>query len=253
MTKPDEPLFKDHSGVLARDLITAASDNPRGASAKVLADWCIQRGLGDAGEAILLGDGGPRTMRAIAFLRGLLGTGSEDRDEPSIAGRYVYPIGFPSTILPTQGISATVATALYVALRVRKIVIPRTIQDALLITDVKNGKNSMIGAAAPIPGSLFDLFGPDLFDEDADVTQYISINVTNISDRTIMFNGCVLGISQHAAAPRTWQLENLAEKENVLLLERKLEEQNRKIEDLRSSLDRANATLLQLATSLATR
>lgn len=194
MSKVDEPLASDHAGVVVRDLVARAFDNPRGGAAKVLADWCSERGLEDAARDLLVGDGGAKTQRAIAHLRGLFG--SDDAEEV-LPGRYRYPIGFHTTNVAANGGTAAISAQPQIPMILRKVVIPRRHQSSLIVTDVTIGRNSQLCCANPLPGELFDLWGPDIFADDvADVATFISVMLVNVSSTPLTLNMAALGVPE---------------------------------------------------------
>jgi len=171
-----------------RALIEEASYRGSPETLSVLADWCHEHGLDDQGDQ-LKDESEIVRLGALTGLRGLFGVSGAGGS----TGRYAYPLGFPTTNVPA-GVSVVCSTQPQISLRVRRVVIPGRIAPYLLVTEVKVGKNSLFACANPVPAETFALVGPDLFDDVADVSSYVSIYLTNISGNDLTFNGCALGI-----------------------------------------------------------
>ena len=105
-----------------------------------------------------------------------------------------FPLGFPTTVL-AAGASAVITTQPQVTFRPRRLVIPSDIAGSILVNDLKVGKNSMFPSANPIPGRMFTEVGVgvDLQLDTAQISQAISLNVTNTSGGSITFNAGVIG------------------------------------------------------------
>jgi len=171
-----------------RALIEEASYRGSPETLSVLADWCHEHGLDDQGDR-LKAESEIVRLGALTGLRGLFGVSGAGGS----TGRYTYPVGFPTTHVRV-GLSTVCSAQPQIPFRVRRVVIPARIAPYLLVTDVKVGKNSLFAAANPIPAEIFALVGPDLFDDVTDVSQYITLNLTNIGMNDLIFNGCALGI-----------------------------------------------------------
>lgn len=105
-----------------------------------------------------------------------------------------FPLGFPTTSLATLA-SAVITTQPQVTFRPRRLVIPSDIAGSILVNDLKVGKNSMFPSANPIPGRMFTEVGVgvDLQLDTAQISQTISLNVTNTSGSTVVFNAGIIG------------------------------------------------------------
>jgi len=105
-----------------------------------------------------------------------------------------YPLGFPTTSI-AAGVTANVSAVTQVLFRGRRLIIPSKIAASVLINDLRVGKNSQLPSSGPVPGSAFKetAFGVDLALDTAQVSQTITLNVTNTSLATITFNAALLG------------------------------------------------------------
>ena len=105
-----------------------------------------------------------------------------------------YPLGFPTTVI-TAGVAATVAATTQVLFRGRRLIIPSKIASNVLINDLRVGKNSQFPSSGPVPGRAFveSSVGVDLAMDTAQVSQTISLNVTNTSLASLTFNAALLG------------------------------------------------------------
>lgn len=106
-----------------------------------------------------------------------------------------YPLGFPTTAVSASGGTASASAQPQIPFRGERLIIPSDFAGALLITDVKVGKNSQLAAANPLPARAFTEFGwgVDMHLDTADISQFISLNLTNNSGNSVTFNGMFLG------------------------------------------------------------
>ena len=105
-----------------------------------------------------------------------------------------YPLGFPTTTV-NGGASATISAQPQVPFRGRRLLIPSDIAGSFLITDLKVGKNSMFPTSNPVPARAFTELGVgvDLNLDTAQISQLVSIGVTNTSGANLSFNACIIG------------------------------------------------------------
>jgi len=106
------------------------------------------------------------------------------------------PLGFPTTAI-LAGVTTTVTATTQVLFRGRRLIIPAGIAGSILINDLKVGKNSQLPSSGPVPGQVFseDAVGVDLSLDTAEISQTISLNLTNTSAGPITFNATMLGDS----------------------------------------------------------
>lgn len=141
------------------------------------------------------------------FGGGQLVVGGDESLQQQVAGRNAvlvqqrgptrarqFPLGFPTTAL-AAGASAVITTSPQVTFRPRRLVIPSDIAGSILVNDLKVGKNSMFPSANPIPGRMFTEVGVgvDLQLDTAQISQIISLNVTNTSGGAVTFNAGIIG------------------------------------------------------------
>ena len=105
-----------------------------------------------------------------------------------------YPLGFPTTVL-AAGSTTNVSTQPQVPFRGRRLIVPSDIAGSILINDLKIGKNSMFAASGPVPARTFTEFGVgvDLNLDTAQISQQISLNITNTSGASLNFNATLIG------------------------------------------------------------
>jgi hypothetical protein len=105
-----------------------------------------------------------------------------------------FPLGFPTTTINAAA-SATITAQTQVVFRPRRLLIPSDIAGSLLVNDLKVGKNSMFPSADPIPARVFseNAVGVDLQLDTAQVSQLISLSLSNTSGANVSFNACVIG------------------------------------------------------------
>ena len=106
------------------------------------------------------------------------------------------PLGFPTTAI-AAGVTTTVTATTQVLFRGRRLLIPASIAASVLINDLKVGKNSQLPSSGPVPGQAFseDAVGVDLSLDTAEISQTISINLSNTSLGALTFNATMLGDS----------------------------------------------------------
>lgn len=112
---------------------------------------------------------------------------------PVTKGR-VYTLGFPATVI-AAGASATIVTQPQVPFKGHRLVIPSDFAGAVSITDLKVGKNSQFATSAAVPGRTFTEFavGMDLGLDTAQISQQITLAVTNTSGSSITFTASLIG------------------------------------------------------------
>lgn len=105
-----------------------------------------------------------------------------------------YPLGFPTTVI-AAGANAIINSQPQVPFRSGRLVIPSDIAGAILINQVIVGKNSCFANANPVPGRMFTetAVGMDLNFDTAQISQTITLNVTNTSAAQVTFNAGIMG------------------------------------------------------------
>ena len=105
-----------------------------------------------------------------------------------------YPLGFgPVTI--TAGSSQIIITQPQVPFKGRRLIIPSDFAGAILVNDIKVGKNSQLATSNSLPGRMFTEFavGVDLSLDTAQISQQVTLNVTNISGASVNFTASLTG------------------------------------------------------------
>ncbi len=112
--------------------------------------------------------------------------------EPTKSRR--YPLGFPATTV-TAALTGTSQTQPQIPYRGERLVIPSDFAGGMVLTDVKVGKNSQLAAANPLPCRAFTEqgWGTDLHLDTADISQFVSLSLSNISAHNIVFYALFLG------------------------------------------------------------
>lgn len=107
-----------------------------------------------------------------------------------------FPLGFPTTTVAAAA-SATVQTQPQVAFRGRRLIIPSDIAGSVLISDLKVGQASQFTSSNPVPGRCFTELGVgvDMNLDTAQISQFISLSITNTSGAQISFNAAIIGTS----------------------------------------------------------
>ncbi len=114
-------------------------------------------------------------------------------DDPTRSRR--LPVGFPSTAVLKTGGTATVSVQPQVLYRAERLIIPSSIAVGLNITDIKVGNRSQTAAANPIPAECFTEigWGVDMTLDTADVSQFLSLLLTNTTGADVTFVALFLG------------------------------------------------------------
>lgn len=112
--------------------------------------------------------------------------------EPTKSRR--YPLGFPVTTISASS-TGVVSAQPQIPFRGERLIVPSDFAGDLDITDVKVGKNSQLAAANPLPARAFTEFGwgVDLHLDTADISQFVTLNLTNTSAADIRFTAVLIG------------------------------------------------------------
>ncbi len=105
-----------------------------------------------------------------------------------------FPLGFPTTAL-AAATTANIQTQPQVPFRGRRLAIPSDIAGSILVNDLKIGNASMFPNSNPVPGRMFSelAVGIDLNLDTAQISQVVSLNVTNTSGGAVTFNAAIIG------------------------------------------------------------
>lgn len=135
----------------------------------------------------------PQANRA-ALAQTLLSRNSAMVVQRGVTKAREFPLGFPTTALAAAA-TANVQTQPQVPFRGRRLTIPSDIAGSLLINDLKIGNASMFPNSNPVPGRMFSelAVGIDLNLDTAQISQVVSLNVTNTSGGAVTFNAAIIG------------------------------------------------------------
>lgn len=105
-----------------------------------------------------------------------------------------FPLGFPTTSVAAAA-TANIQTQPQVPFRGRRLAIPSDIAGSILVNDLKIGNASMFPNSNPVPGRMFSelAVGIDLNLDTAQISQVVSLNVTNTSGAAVTFNAAIIG------------------------------------------------------------
>lgn len=116
-------------------------------------------------------------------------------DHPSKARDYV--LGLNSTAAINAGAPGTAVSFPQIVFRPERLVIPSDIAGQFLVNQIIVGKNPQQVSADPIPGRVFDErgVGVRLSMDTAQISQQITLNVTNIGGAPAVFRAAMIGPS----------------------------------------------------------
>jgi len=109
------------------------------------------------------------------------------------ARKYCQGFG-PTTI--AAGATVSIIVQPQVAFKAKRLVIPSDFAGAILVNDLKIGNTSQLPSNNPLPGRAFTEFavGMDQDFDTAQISQQISLNVTNTSGASVSFTALLNGI-----------------------------------------------------------
>ena len=107
----------------------------------------------------------------------------------------ILTLGFDSVATIAAGAQATINSQPQVVFRPDRLIVPNSIAPSFLVNDLKIGKNSMLISATTIPAQAFshDAAGVGMKMDTAQVSQIISLTVTNISAGALRFYAALTG------------------------------------------------------------
>lgn len=113
--------------------------------------------------------------------------------QPNKARR--FPIGFTSDGVIPAGASATIVSRPQVLFKGERVVVPSDIAGDFTIDDLKVGKNSMFASESSLPARCMqeDAVGVQMNMDTAQISQDLSIAVTNISGADRTFRAMIVG------------------------------------------------------------
>lgn len=106
-----------------------------------------------------------------------------------------FPLGFASDGTVAAGASVVIVSRPQVLFRGERLVIPSDIAGDFVIDDVKIGKNSQLVAEGPIPARALQEDAIDVWFQldTAQISQDISLSVTNIAGAARQFRAALVG------------------------------------------------------------
>ena len=116
---------------------------------------------------------------------------------PSNATSKDYALGFGSTLVKANS-SANINVQPQVVFRPERLVIPASIAEDFLITDIKVGKNSQLGSTGAIPAAAFTSTRSEanrMMMDTAQISMFVTVSVTNTSDKDRYFQCVIFGPS----------------------------------------------------------
>lgn len=154
---------------------------------------------GSRGPMIVTGADGTQMLAQEGVNRGQLAEQLLARNSAMVVQRGVtkareFPLGFPTTTLAAAA-TANIQTQPQVPFRGRRLAIPSDIAGSILVNDLKIGNASMFPNSNPVPGRMFSelAVGIDLNLDTAQISQVVSLNVTNTSGGAVTFNAAIIG------------------------------------------------------------
>lgn len=107
----------------------------------------------------------------------------------------IFPLGFQSDGTVAAGGSVTIVSRPQVLFRGERLVLASDIAGSFTIDDVKVGKDSQFVAEGPIPGRVLqeNAVGVGFQLDTAQISQDISIAITNISGAPATFRAALIG------------------------------------------------------------
>jgi hypothetical protein len=107
-----------------------------------------------------------------------------------------YALGLGFTAVAGKS-SANINVQPQVAFRPERLVIPASIAEDFLITDIKVGKNSQLVSTGAIPAAAFTHRSESnrMKMDTAQISMFVTISVTNISNEAKNFQGVIFGPS----------------------------------------------------------
>ena len=116
-----------------------------------------------------------------------------ERKEPSKSRE--WPLGFDS-VTTIAGLGTVAVTSQpQVIFRPDRIIVPSSIASDFLINDIKVGQKSQFISSDPVPAVTFQetAFGVRLMMDTAQISQDVTMNVTNTSGGPLRFNATMIG------------------------------------------------------------
>lgn len=136
----------------------------------------------------------PEDVRLAATERILAQQGLVLKETTPTAAR-TFPLGFVSNGAIAAGASVVIVSRPQVLFKGQRLVVPSDIAGDFSIDDVKVGKNSQFVAEGAIPARVLqeNAFGVSMELDTAQISQDITIAITNISGAARVFRAALIG------------------------------------------------------------
>ena len=106
-----------------------------------------------------------------------------------------YPLGFDSEVAIAAGATATITTQPQIPFRVERLVVPSDLAGSFVVEELTVGKNPQLAANVGVPARIYDerAVGMRLRGDTAQISQNVSLRVTNISGAPVRFRAAIIG------------------------------------------------------------
>lgn len=190
-------------------LISEVFQRPEDVAARsVLSDKLQELGIEAAGGnvGVLLRDEkvSLELMNALAALRVLFGVSSHTNPNLVVAGAYTSVLGFGyDTIRALETVSLDAETQNdFIA---RKLILPKNCSESLIVHELKFGRWHAFAGSGSVPGELFSMDGPEVFETHLKLHTKIRLTLQNISNTDLQLGACILGDERPLRDPSTPQ------------------------------------------------
>jgi hypothetical protein len=131
-----------------------------------------------------------------AMLQALMARGGAAVTSRSPTKARKYTQGFGPTVI-AGGATVNIIVQPQVAFKGKRLVIPSDFAGVILINDLKIGNTSQLPSSNPLPGRMFTEFavGVEQDFDTAQISQQISLSVTNTGGAPVTFTAGLLGIA----------------------------------------------------------
>lgn len=108
-----------------------------------------------------------------------------------------YPLGFDSETAVGAAVQVSITTQPQIPFKVERLVVPSDIAGSFVVDELVVGKNPQLAANVAVPARVFDerAVGVRLRGDTAQVSQNVTLRVTNISGAAVRFRAAVIGAS----------------------------------------------------------
>lgn len=185
----------------AREILADVRKEPYDEESRVvLADWLEEKGFEYPASVLRKDpdDSGTEMLVVLSSLRSLFG---DKKDVPGrCLGRYQAVLGLPETLIG-PGITRSIELTTMVSCRLRRMVLPDTVARVVSVPDGRIGIQSLFCSEQPVPGIMFSMSAPELFDCSVFPGQRIILVFRNHTEQDIVVSGCLLGVNSSDRFP----------------------------------------------------